>query len=123
LEPHPGTPLRRTGREQRDLLMTLPVEDTRLRLQALAYVIALYHELTAANGAPTLGTQNQAVDFILADPDLSRAVAEWAATANILEASIAPPQRLRQDDLYHHVCGFLEKIMVRPAFASGQVGH
>ena len=39
-----------------------------VRLQALAYVIKLYDELTAENGAPTLGTQNQAVDFILAKP-------------------------------------------------------
>ena len=36
-------------------------------------------ELTEENGAPTLGTQNQAVDFILADPELCRAVADWAA--------------------------------------------
>ena len=62
--------------------MPFPVEDVRLRLQALAYVIRLYDELTAENGAPTLGTQNQAVDFILADPELRRAVAEWAATTN-----------------------------------------
>lgn len=60
--------------------MALPVEDTRLRRQALVYVIELYEELTEENGAPTLGTQNQAVDFILLDPDRCRAVAEWAAT-------------------------------------------
>ena len=36
--------------------MALPIEGTRLRLQALAYVIKLYQELTAENGAPTLGT-------------------------------------------------------------------
>jgi len=55
--------------------MAFPVEDVRLRLQALAYVIKLYDELTAENGAPTLGTQNQAVDFILTAPELRRAVA------------------------------------------------
>ena len=60
--------------------MALPIEDTWLRQAALAYVIALYDELTGENGAPTLGTQNQAVDFILLDPDRCRAVAEWAAT-------------------------------------------
>ncbi len=48
-------------------------ENTLIR-QALAYVIVLYHELTEENGAPTLDTQNQVVDFILADPELSRAV-------------------------------------------------
>jgi hypothetical protein len=98
--------------------MALPIEDTRLRRQALAYVIELYDELTEENGAPTLGIQNQAVDFILADPDLRRAVAEWAATTDIDEASTAPPQRLPQDDLYRHVCDYLEEIMDRPVFAS-----
>ncbi|MEI4884002.1 hypothetical protein, partial [Klebsiella pneumoniae] len=66
--------------------MTLPVEDTQLQADALAYVIRLYGELTEENGAPTLGTQNQAVDFIVADPELRRAVAAWAASENINEA-------------------------------------
>jgi hypothetical protein len=96
--------------------MALPVEDTRLRRQALAYVIELYDELTEENGAPTLGTQNQAVDFILLDPDLRRAVAQWAATREIDEASTAPPQRLTQDDLYCRVRGYLEEIMEPPIF-------
>ena len=34
----------------------------------MIYFIELYHELTVEDGAPTLGTQNQVVDFILADP-------------------------------------------------------
>jgi hypothetical protein len=104
--------------------MALPIEDTRLRLQALAYVIKLYRELTAENVAPTLGTQNQAVEFILADPELRRAVAEWALTTNTDEASTAPPRRLPQDELYRRVCAYLEKIIVRPGFTSPrQVGH
>jgi hypothetical protein len=94
--------------------MALPVEDVRLRLQALAYVIRLYDELTAENGAPTLGIQNQAVDFILADPELRRAVAEWAATTNTDEASIAPAQRLPYDELYGHTHAYLEKITGPP---------
>jgi hypothetical protein len=98
--------------------MALPVEDTTLQRQALAYVIELYDDLTEENGAPTLGIQNQAVDFILADPHLCRAVAEWAATTEIDEASTAPPQRLPQDDLYHRVRTHLEAIMDRPVFAS-----
>src|SRR6267142_540637 len=73
--------------------MTLPFEDTTLKRQALAYVIELYHELTEENGAPTLGTQNQAVDFILADPELRHAVAAWAETTEIDEATTAPPRR------------------------------
>ena len=39
-------------------------EEERLRLAALAYVIDLHDELTQENGAPPLGTQNQAVDFV-----------------------------------------------------------
>jgi hypothetical protein len=69
-----------------------PFEDTKLGAQALAYVIELYDELTVENGAPTLGTQNQAVDFIRADPELSRAVADWAKKAGIEEATTAPQQ-------------------------------
>jgi hypothetical protein len=67
--------------------MALQFEDTKLGAQALAYVIELYRELTVENGAPTLGTQNQAVDFIRADPELRRAVAAWAETAQIDEAT------------------------------------
>ena len=52
--------------------MATTTEDTTLIGRALAYVIELYRELTDENGAPTLGTQNQIVDFILADPELAR---------------------------------------------------
>src|ERR1041384_5264781 len=98
--------------------MALPVEDPKLRREALVYVIALYQELTEENGAPTLGTQNQAVDFILADPELCRAVSAWAATANIDEASPAPPRVLPQDAVYRRVRGFMEEIMEPPVFAA-----
>ena len=98
--------------------MTLPFEDTTLKRQALAYVIRLYDELTEENGAPTLGTQNQAVDFILADPDLRRAVAAWAETTEIDEATTTPPRRLRRDALYDRVCAHLERIMGRPVSIS-----
>jgi hypothetical protein len=73
-----------------------PTEDTKLGAQALAYVIELYRELTVENGAPTLGTQNQAVDFIRSDPELRRAVSAWAEAAKIDEATMAPRQRLPQ---------------------------
>ena len=97
--------------------MALPVENTKLREQALAYVIRLYDELTEENGAPTLGTQNQAVDFILGDPQLCRAVADWARTTDIDEATTAPPQRLPRDALYDQVRVFLARIMEPPVFA------
>jgi hypothetical protein len=47
-------------------------EDTGLIRQAIAYAIELYRELTEENGAPSLGTQNQVVDSILADPGAAR---------------------------------------------------
>ncbi len=103
--------------------MVLPIDDTRLKLQALAYVIELYRELTAENGAPTLGTQNQAVDFILADPELRRAVARWAETTEIDEATTAPPRRPRRDALYDRVRAYLEQIMGRPVFAAAPPGR
>jgi hypothetical protein len=88
-----------------------PIDDTKLGAQALAYVIELYRELTAENGAPTLGTQNQAVDFIRSDPELRRAVAAWAATVEIDEATTAQRQRLSFDALYDRVRAFLERTM------------
>jgi hypothetical protein len=93
----------------------LPTEDTELGLQALAYVIELYRELTVENGAPTLGTQNQAVEFIRADPELRRAVAAWAETVNI-EATMAPRRFLPFDALYGRTRAFLEQIMAPPVF-------
>jgi hypothetical protein len=93
-----------------------PSEDTKLGTQALAYVIELYRELTMENGAPTLGTQNQAVDFIRADPELRRAVTAWAEAAQIDEATTAPPQRLPFDALYNHVRAFLERVMTPRIF-------
>ena len=88
--------------------------DTTLALHALTYVIRLHADLTSEHGAPTLGTQNQAVDFIVADPELSRAVATWAAVPNIGEASTKPYQRLPHDELYRRVREYLEKISSRP---------
>ena len=88
-----------------------PIEDTKLGAQALAYVIELYHELTVENAAPTLGTQNQAVDFIRDDPQLRRAVAAWAKNSEIDEATTMPRQRLPFDALYNQVRAFLERSM------------
>jgi len=95
---------------------TIPEEDIGLRQAALAYVVALYRELTEENGAPMPGTQNQAVDFILADPDRRRRVAEWAAGAATLEATTAPPRRLPQDTFYVEVRTMMEEIMAPPVF-------
>ena len=103
--------------------MVLQTENTTLMRHALTYVGALYRELSQENGAPTLGTQNQAVDFILADPALSQAVADWAGTADTDEASTAPPQRLPRDTLYRRVREYLEQHMERPVFLGGGPGR
>ena len=70
------------------------------------------------NGAPTLGTQNQAVDFIRADPELRLAVADWAKKAGIEEATTAPRQRLPFDPLYARVRAFLELTMTPSIFST-----
>ena len=75
-------------------------EDTLLIRQALAYAIELYRELSEENGAPSLGTQNQVVDFILADPELRAAVAHWGRLVDSDEATTAPPRRLPCDAAY-----------------------
>jgi len=100
--------------------MALPIEDTWLRQAALAYVIALYDELTGENGAPALGTQNQAVDFILFDSDLRRGVARWAAEAQIGEVTTAPPRHLLQDGLYDRVRACLAPLIERPVCATSR---
>jgi len=94
----------------------IPEEDIGLRQAAHAYVIALYRELTEENGAPMPGTQNQVVDFILADPERRRCVAAWAATAAVEEATTAPPQLLPQDTFYVEVRTLIERIMAPPVF-------
>ena len=89
--------------------MSPSTEAEKLRRAALAYVIDLHNELTQENGAPPLGTQNQAVDFILGDPESCRALAAWAADAEIDEATLTL-RRLPQDALYHRVRTHLDHI-------------
>jgi hypothetical protein len=91
-------------------------EDTRLIADAFEYVVELYRELSAENGTPSLGTQNQAVDFILVDPELSRSVAEWAQRNPHDEAATTPPQRLPFDETYRRVAAFLRRVMEIPVF-------
>jgi hypothetical protein len=91
-------------------------EDTVMIRQAVAYAIELYRELTEENGAPSLGTQNQVVDFILADPELRAAVAHWAGLTRPDEATTAPPRRLQCDATYRRIRAYLESIMDQPVF-------
>jgi hypothetical protein len=91
-------------------------EDTVLIRQALAYVIELYRELSEENGAPSLGTQNQVVDFILADPELRAAAVHWAPLVDSDEATTAPRRRLPCDAAYRRIRDYLQSIMDQPVF-------
>jgi hypothetical protein len=102
--------------------MSGPSADPAVIGDAVAYVIELYRELTAENGAPTPGTQNQAVDLIRADPDLSRAVRRWGERNRVDEASTAPPQRLPCDETYRRVRAFMLSIMEPPVFSTQDRG-
>jgi hypothetical protein len=83
---------------------------------AIAYIVELYREISAENGAPTPGTQNQAVDFIRADPELSRAVRLWGERNRVDEATTKPPQRLPSDETYRRVRAFMLTIMEPSVF-------
>jgi hypothetical protein len=96
--------------------MTGLTQDTRLIEDAFAYVVEVYRELSEENGAPSLGTQNQAVDFVLADPEMRRSVGEWARHAGIDEATTAPRQRVPYDETYQKVSSYLRRIMETPVF-------
>lgn len=100
--------------------MSAATEDTELIRHALAYVDALYRELTQENGAPALGTQNQAVDFILADPELRAAVARWGESAAGAEVTTGPPRRLPQDAAYRRVRARLAAVMAPPVFVEAE---
>ena len=91
-------------------------EDAVLIRQALNYAIELYRELSEENGAPSLGTQNQVVDFILADPELRAAVAHWGRFIDSDEATTAPPRRLPCDATYRRIRAYLQSIMDQPVF-------
>jgi hypothetical protein len=56
------------------------------------------------------------VDFILADPELRAAVADWGRLVDSGEATTAPPRRLPCDAAYRRVRAYLESIMDQPVF-------
>jgi hypothetical protein len=100
------------------------IEDVELIRSAMAYVIELYRELSEENGAPSLGTQNQAIDFILDDPELREAVARWAKAFGGDEATTRPARRLPYDNTYRRVAAQLSAAMAPPVFrrAKGDAG-
>ena len=93
-------------------------EDTELIRFALDYVEELYRELSQENGAPNPGTQNQAVDYILVDPELRDAVVKWGRATNPDEATTMPPHRLPIDPAYRRIRKYLESVMQEPVFRS-----
>lgn len=97
--------------------MSAATEDTVLIGQAMAYVIELYREISDENGAPTLGTQNQVVDFIRADPELRAVIARWGRTAVTGEATTEPIRRLPCDAAYRRVAAYMRSVMEPPVFA------
>lgn len=113
-----GARLRCSRSERGGMRTTMPAvtEDTELIRHAVAYVIELYHELTAENGAPSLGTQNQAVDFILADPELRAAVTQWGRTFETDEATTSRVRHLPCDTAYRRIRAYLQSIMEPPVF-------
>jgi hypothetical protein len=94
--------------------MATTTVDTTLIGRALAYVIELYRDLTDENGARTLGTQNQIVDFILDDPELREAVAQWGEAVETNEARTRAPKRLPDNAAYRRIRDFAESLY-RPA--------
>ena len=96
--------------------MPATTEDTEVIRFALEYVAELYRELSQENGAPTLGTQNQAVEFILADPELRAAVVVWGRAADREATTIMPPHRLPIDAAYQRIRSCLESAMQEPVF-------
>jgi hypothetical protein len=97
--------------------MTGTTQDTELIAAAIAYVTELHQEMTVENGAAAHGTQNQAVDFILGDPELREAAVRWAARFATGEATTAPARRLPQDALYRRVRAVLEEAEAPAPFA------
>ncbi len=91
--------------------MHATTKDTALIRSAPAYVAELYRELTQENGVPLVGIQNQAVEFILADPGLCEAVRSWGETVEIAEATTAGPRRLPIDDAYRRIRAYMQSII------------
>jgi hypothetical protein len=96
--------------------MPAKTEDSLLIRQVFAYVVELYRELTQENGAPSLGTQNQVVDFILADPELCESVTRWAQAAETDEATTEAPRRLPADAAHQRIRAYLQATMEQPVF-------
>jgi hypothetical protein len=96
--------------------MATTTEDTTLIGRALAYVIELDRDLTDESGARTLGTRNQIVDFILGDPELREAVAQWGEAVETNEARTRAPKRLPDNAAYRRIRDFAQSLIDQPVF-------
>ena len=82
----------------------------------MAYVVELYREMTEENGAPTLGTQHQVVEFVL-HPEPCFAVSWSVRTAEIEEATTHPSARLPDDGAHQRIRSYLQSVMEPSLFS------
>jgi hypothetical protein len=78
-------------------------EELQLIADALAYVTEVYREVTQENGAPTLGTQNQMVEFVLRDEALRRAAQACARRTGQGDATFERHELPPYDEAYWRV--------------------
>src|SRR5947209_1168964 len=90
-------------------------DDPKSITDVLAYVTEIYREMAQENAAPTLGTQNQMVEFVLADGELLRAAQDWARRANPGEAGLEPLERPARDAAFCRVRERLLETMELPS--------
>ncbi len=89
-------------------------DDLRSIAEALAYVTEVYRELAQENGSPTLGTQNQMVEFVLNNGALREAARRFAMQSGQGEAMLEPHQRPPLDAAFCRVRDRMRETMERP---------
>jgi hypothetical protein len=114
----PGSPAplgpRRSGLRTKRARRAFTDTDPETIVDALEYVGELYREITDENGMPTLGIQNQVVDFIRDNPELSAYVRRWGADRRADSVVPVPPERLPQDAAYARILARLCQVMEEP---------
>jgi predicted transcriptional regulator len=71
-------------------------------------------EVAQENGAATLGTQNQMVEFVLSDEMFRRAAQDWAARVGASEATVAGHERPPLDEVFRRVRERMLATMEQP---------
>ncbi len=98
---------------------SMPEEDEEAVAAALDYATAVYRGLTSENGAATLGTQNQIVEFILADPQLALAARRWAKEGGDGEAELGPKRVPPHDEAFRRIEARLSELLGVDRVAGG----